>query len=92
MGDVIEFPKTENENVTYQIGDNDELAAVADRDMGLIAGFHSGNDKDSVFIAVDGVGVDMDRKRLSEFLWFAVRFLDSHGKWQEDSYIGTDYE
>jgi len=32
------------------------------------------------------------RKDLAEFLWMAVRLVDSDGRWEKDQYVGMNYD
>lgn len=32
------------------------------------------------------------RKDLAEFLWMAVRLVDSEARWEKDKYVGLNYE
>ncbi len=31
------------------------------------------------------------RQDLAEFLWMAVRLVDSEGRWEKDEYVGLNY-
>jgi len=89
MGNIIQFPCINSENIGYDIS-NGNGDAVMDKGLDLIVGFDEGS-VESVFIAVNGEGIHTDRKRLAEFLWCAAYMVDSEQRFAEGEYPARNY-
>lgn len=90
MTNVINFPVPERENIGYQM-DDDKGMAVLDSELTTKIGFE-GDDPDMVYIAVNGMGIHTDRKRLAEFLWSAAYMVDSEQRFIFDELPARDYK
>jgi len=90
MTNIINFPVPEREHVSYSATKGTGMA-VMDAELKAIIGF-DGDDPDNVFIAVNGEGIDTDRKRLAEFLWCAVYMIDSEQRFIFDELPARNYE
>jgi len=92
MSNVIQFPVQELEHVDY---DMENGMVVQDVGLKLLAGFDKESDDgdaETVFIAINGEGIYTDRKRLAQFLWCAVRMIDSEGRYESGDYPARNYE
>ena len=84
MTNVIEFEK--KEYATYR--DVDGVLSVVSKCNGSELICSQGD----AWLIVNGKTVKFEsRQAMAEFLWMAVRFVDSEGRWQKDKYVGCDY-
>lgn len=90
MTNVINFPVPERDNIGYQMSDDNGMAVV-DSELKTKIGFE-GDGPDSVFIAVNGMGINTDRKRLAEFLWCAINMIDSEARYCDGEYPARNYK
>jgi len=87
MTNIIQFPN--RENIVYDLSGGNN--SVMDKGLEIIVGFE-GDDPDSVFMAINGEGVDTDRKRLAEFLWCAAYMVDSEQRFAGGEYPARNYD
>jgi len=84
MSNVISFPRFECAAYIDTFGDISVLSLDADIELFCQDG--------SWWIDAGEHRISFNsREAMAEWLWMAVRFVDSEGRWEKTEYLGRDY-
>ena len=85
MTNIIEFPQADKERYLQEDGDIIGIISL-ENDLEVEC-----SDKEIKIRCHDMFANFESRKQLAEFLWMAVRFVDSEGRYEKSNYVGKNY-